>query len=371
MSEPQARRRTSKKSITKIVIAAVICILAAVCIYLTSDDGPFPPPALVASEAFTGSTADSIDSVTLAQKTFPISPPCGNVFAAAHYSEAKTLIIVEQEGVVRVYKEKGQGYSLSDMKTQDYRARTETAYFARIPGLLYLLTTDLVLEERIKRVPNASAYCDKYERIDFSKRPNKYEGIPAMQKFGRILVLEGYYSKQNFLLRKGIKVWLEERPPIDIRLSSGVDEPFRSGPYGPLAQAVFLFPEQGFITKTKKGWALHDLEGEQSADFIEKENSVDYWCAPFHWNGDFYVSGGGPSPNYFLMDTETEELTPFEGRMRTSDSSPGASASLPRSVLDEIDRLHRQWLADDFARNVAANAEKQPDSNVTEAEATP
>lgn len=258
----------------------------------------FPMPIWVSLEKFSSSVPSLFDTVMLGDKKVKLSPPCGPVFSSVYYSGLNILVIVEKNGIVRVYKSKNASFNLTDMRSPSHRARTEAVHFTRIPGLLYILTINLDEEERMKD-KLTDKYSDRYERIDFWIYPNRYEGIPLNKLESGTSILEAYYSLTN----KGINLRLGTKKRVFLPLSVELDKPFRNGIGDSLAQAVFIFSDKAIVSKIKNGWAIHDINGQLLKQFSTSGKAA-VWCDdPIYREGNFFVKArGGDKDREYKLD---------------------------------------------------------------------
>jgi hypothetical protein len=123
------------KKIILLIFAATIFTtpplnLSAQGIYGTPEKSEkFPLPRLLFADSFSKSKDGLIDSVTGDHKKIALSPPYGAIFDAAYYSSANKLIVVENDGIVRMYHSENKFFKIYGMQSLNYKARVQCVHF--------------------------------------------------------------------------------------------------------------------------------------------------------------------------------------------------------------------------------------------------
>ncbi len=290
----------------------------------------FPMPVLVPPKTFVCMETFGPGTVTLPGQAEPVrlQPGLSSVFAAAYYQDAGVLVAVGDSGTVYVYRRRDAVFVLFQMKSPWPRSKVEAVHFSRVPGLLYTLTIDLEKKEDIdegltgapvpgqpgmRRIRLTQDYPDNFERVDLSSRPNYYEGIPFSGRVDEVTVLDGLYVALGSDSYSEVVMALPDGQEIILKTSSRLAPPYRWGPSDTLAEAVYVFPENAIVSKTAKGWAVHDLNGKVKKEFSTEGIHAVWWTGPILRNGSVYVTARvGPGGTSYKLDVQSEELIPTE-----------------------------------------------------------
>ncbi len=280
-----------------------------------------PPKAFVCTEAFGPGT------VTLPGQTGPaiLHPGLSSVFAAAYYHGAGVLVAVSAAGAVHVYRRKNAVLELSQMRSPWPRSKAEAVHFSRVPGLLYVLTIDLEQKEDIERGTAISGqpglrrirltqnYPDNFERVDFSSRPNHYEAVPFSGQVDKVTILDVVYVALDSDLSTEVVMALPDGREIILKMPSRLAPPYRWGPSDTLAEAIYVFPENGIVSKTAGGWVVHDLNGKLMREFSTEGIHARWWEGPMMRAGSIYVSARmGPGGTSYRLDLQSGQMIPAE-----------------------------------------------------------
>jgi hypothetical protein len=152
-------------------------------------------------------------------------------------------------------------------------------------------------------------YPDRFERIDLSGL-STYEGVPVDTNTSKekIVILGAYYyydhATNSIYLNMGLK------KEICLKFTGEIGRPFRTGPYDPLAQAIFIFPEKGVVTKLATGWAIHDMDGNLIKEFIDPaKERWDWWTHPMLQDNNFFVvKRTGPGGIKYKLDIQSGKM---------------------------------------------------------------
>ncbi|MBI5774434.1 MAG: hypothetical protein HZA89_11910 [Verrucomicrobia bacterium] len=222
------------------------------------------------------------------EKLLPPVPDSGAIFGAAYYPTMQTLLVVRSNAAVSYYATKDEAFSEVDNFTPTYLARAKLVRFTKVPGLVYVLTVDVRKEEELgelgRRGVRAQEYPDRYHRVALTKAAQEWHGVPVADAKEKLL--GGCYK----LSEKQLNLFLPESKPINIKLPQELAPPFRSGPYDDLAQSVFIFPGNGIVCLTTKGWSLHEMNGKLRKWFSVEGIQILWWRDPSFKGGDFFVN---------------------------------------------------------------------------------
>jgi hypothetical protein len=290
----------------------------------------FPMPVLVPPKAFVYTQAFGPGTVTLPGQTEPatLHPGLSSVFAAAYYKDAGVLVAVDESGAVRVYRRGNATFELSQMKSPWPRSKVEAVHFSRLPGLLYVLTIDLEKKEANekglrgtpipgqpgkRRMRLTQDYPDNFERVDFSSTPNHYEAIPFSGQVDKVTILDMVYVALGSDSSSDVVMALPDGREIILKMSSRLAPPYRWGPSDTLAEAVYIFPENGIVSKTTGGWAVHDLNGKLKKEFSTDGIRALWWEGPMMHDGTIYVTARtGPGGTSYKLDVRSGEMVHAE-----------------------------------------------------------
>ena len=71
-----------------------------------------------------------------------------------------------------------------------------------------------------------------------------------------------------------------------------------------------MFPENGIVSKTAKGWAVHDLNGKLKREFSTEGIHALWWEGPIARAGSIYVSARTPGATSYKLDVQSGEMVP-------------------------------------------------------------
>ena len=230
-------------------------------------------------------------------------PSDDRIRAAAVHEEEEILTVVTDKGTAICYCLSGNKTAEIGRFTPIYEAQTITVRFSHIAGLLYLLCDDVKHRKELEEDIPRQEYSDRYHRVTLIKSAEKWHALPAKKPDELMLGTAYYLDGNKAILLDG------EGKRTTIELKETLGSPYRSGPGDPLAQAVFLFAEQGIVCRTKKGWSLHKPDGQHVRSFSTCDIQALWWGEPFESDGKFYVrSRTGPEGSTYLLDIKTGKL---------------------------------------------------------------
>lgn len=240
--------------------------------------------------------------------------PTGKLFAAAFYPKAGVLATVGEDAVVRLYRGSGSKLKLECDHTPLRKAQMRTVRFSSVPGLVYVLWDDVKLRDQLVRpIDLDQRYSDVYERVVLDKDAENWHAIPLTEAGwhdtrsengnGRAMLPITYSVRTSQLISLNTS-----GRSIQLALPHPLDQPFRSGPGDPLAEAVFVIRGKGIVCKTQDGWSLSDLNGKL-VKWFRDEAGGGWWANPSWTDGSFFVSWRCPSGGTaFRMDMASGKL---------------------------------------------------------------
>lgn len=235
-------------------------------------------------------------------RSLEMVPDPKRLFGAAFYQDENSLVAIETDGTVLWYGEESGIFQLKNKRSVEYPASVLNVFFTRVPGLVYLLLEDTQEADRLRNSPEQS-YADRYGRITLQTSAEGWHAIPAEELTPSFLT--GCYTMAG----KKVTVSLREDERIELSLPEPLDEPFRSGPYDPLAEAIFVFPKEGIVCKTQKGWSLHRMDGSLVKWFSAEGIEAFWWEEPTVKEGSFFIhSRTGYGGGTFKLDADSGTL---------------------------------------------------------------
>ncbi len=225
-----------------------------------------------------------------------IEPGLPALAAAAYYPQRAALITVGLDGTVTWYDERDGRFAPGQAQSPSRQAIIHEIRWTRVPGLLYLL---MIPKEPAPDEPTV------YRRVTLTAEAAGWQALPVDDP--QELLLGGCYTRTL----EGIWLSLQEGRWLAAELSQPVDEPFRTGPYDPLAQAVFVLPDRRLLIKTLGGWSLHQADGSPQRAFSTEQIEVEAWDDPSSDGLELTVRGKhGERRIVFQFDVDAGSLTP-------------------------------------------------------------
>lgn len=280
-------------------LAALIVVSGAA----TAEEPAFPLPSYVLDGRASGLKVDGQRLVTESGQVLLAAVPKA-FMGAAYYEDQRQLIVASRNGEVILYVEANGAFVQKEGFAPKVKAKLIRVLFTRIPGLVYALWIDVHHAHRIH--VGRQEYPDRYQRVVLLDSAEPYDAMPVRENERPLLT--GWFKRTG---GTSVPFSVEVGKSGSIELAEPLGLSFRSGPYDPLAEAVFYFPDYGFVCRTDAGWSVNKLDGSLVKHFPIRDSRIrsGWWENPVRNADQFYaynrIAAGG---DHYLLDVNSGEM---------------------------------------------------------------
>jgi hypothetical protein len=245
----------------------------------------------------------SSGSLVYKKNVLIVKPMPERIFAAAYYPDTGIIIIVCRDGTAYHFTLKGKIFVQTVRIIPQRKERVEIVTFTRLHTLCYIFSTDLAIEDEIRRSPERQIYSDLFRKVTFTDEAKK---VDAIRRSPDDTLLPG-----GICIFMGNSVYLELGDSVQLTLDSPDQfaRPYREGPGDYFAESIFIFPDKGILCRTTNGWSFFNPDGTFAAFFSTDGITFTWWGKPVIRKGRITVTArSGPQSVEYYFDIPSEKL---------------------------------------------------------------
>lgn len=253
-----------------------------------------------------GLRQDSKGSLLVGHHWLVVKGTMPKLYAAVCFPAASALVTVDGHATTRLYERQGESLVLGQTRKPGGRVWPCGATFCRIPGLVYLTTTLQDPRSHDHRYSCIQVQTVFTDRVAMGAKARDWHAVQVEPKN----VWPGpSFMKCTYEVSspKSLLVHLPEGKEAKVQLSDQLVPPTNYGEIEP----VTVSPGRAIICRTRKGWAVYDMNGGFVRFFpVGQLGRFAELGHPFYAKGHFYVPQIVPQSHveYYRMDLATGKL---------------------------------------------------------------